>query len=273
MLIDWFTVGAQALNFVILVWLMRRFLYSPVLKAIDAREKKIAAELADAAAKEAEADKQRDAFQHKNDDLDKQRGALLEKATNDANAERRRLLEEARKAAEALKDKQRETLRSDARSLNQAIARRTQDEVFAIARRVLADLATTSLEERMTEVFVRRLQDMNGQAKATLVDAIKKTSDAVVVRTVFELPAAQRATIQDATNRVVSAEVHIQFETTPELVSGISLSINGQKVGWSIADYLGSLEKGIGDLLTRPEPAPKSQPKANGAAQPETKNP
>ncbi len=52
MLIDWFTVGAQALNFLILVWLMKRFLYKPILNAIDAREKKIAAELADADAQE-----------------------------------------------------------------------------------------------------------------------------------------------------------------------------------------------------------------------------
>ena len=42
MLIDWFTVGAQALNFLILVWLMKRFLYKPILHAIDAREKRIA---------------------------------------------------------------------------------------------------------------------------------------------------------------------------------------------------------------------------------------
>ena len=47
MLIDWFTVGAQAVNFLILVWLLKRFLYEPVLAAIDAREKKIAAELAE----------------------------------------------------------------------------------------------------------------------------------------------------------------------------------------------------------------------------------
>jgi F-type H+-transporting ATPase subunit b len=271
MLIDWFTVGAQALNFVILVWLMRRFLYKPVLKAIDAREKKIAAELADAAAKEAEAKKERDAFQHKNDEIDQQRGALLEKATNEAKAERQRLLEEARKAAQALHEKRQEALRSDARNLNQAIARRTQEEVFAIARKALADLATASLEERMTAVFIDRLRDMNGEAKAKLADAIKKTSDPVIVRTAFELPVAQRATIQDAVNGAFSANVHIQFETTPELVSGISLSTNGHKVGWSIADYLGSLEKGIGELL------PKPQPKPNGGAQPrgvgETKHP
>ena len=43
MLIDWFTVGAQLLNFLILVCLMKRFLYQPVLDAIAAREQKIAA--------------------------------------------------------------------------------------------------------------------------------------------------------------------------------------------------------------------------------------
>ena len=47
MLIDWFTVGAQALNFLVLVWLLKRFLYQPILDAIDAREKRIAKELAD----------------------------------------------------------------------------------------------------------------------------------------------------------------------------------------------------------------------------------
>ena len=57
MLIDWFTVGAQALNFIILVWLLKRFLYKPILNAVDAREKRIAAELADADAKKAEAQK------------------------------------------------------------------------------------------------------------------------------------------------------------------------------------------------------------------------
>ena len=55
MLIDWFTVGAQALNFLILVWLLKRFLYKPILHAIDEREKRIAKELADADAKKAEA--------------------------------------------------------------------------------------------------------------------------------------------------------------------------------------------------------------------------
>ena len=125
MLIDWFTVGAQALNFIILVWLLKRFLYKPILNAVDAREKRIAAELADADAKRAEAQKERDEFQHKNEEFDQQRAALLAKTTDEAKAERQRLFDDARKAADVLSAKRRETLRSEARNLNQAIRRRS----------------------------------------------------------------------------------------------------------------------------------------------------
>src|ERR1700727_2967715 len=122
MLIDWFTAGAQALNFLILVWLLRRFLYKPILNAIDAREKRIDAELADAAAKKAEAKKECDDVQHKNDEFDQQRAALLSKATDEAKAERERLLDEARKAADALSAKRQETLKNDAHNLDEASA-------------------------------------------------------------------------------------------------------------------------------------------------------
>ncbi len=189
MLIDWFTVAAQALNFIILVWLLKRFLYKPILDALDAREKRIAAELADADAKKAEAKKERDEFQHKNEEFDQQRAALLSKATEEAKAERQRLLGEARQAADALSAKRQQTLRSDAHHLSEAISRRTRQEVFAIARKALTDLATTSLEERLAEVFTRRLREMDGKAKAGLAEALKSASGPAVVRSAFDLPA------------------------------------------------------------------------------------
>jgi F-type H+-transporting ATPase subunit b len=249
MLIDWFTVCAQALNFLILVWLMKRYLYKPILEAIDGREKKIAAELADANAKKAEAQKDRDDFQQKNEEFDRQRAALMTKATGEANAERQRLLDEARKAADALSAKRQEALKTDAHNLDQAITRRTLQEVFAIARKALKDLASTSLEERMGEVFNRRLRTMNGKAKETVATALKSSSEPAVISSTFDMPADQRAAIQNALNETFSAEVRVRFETAPDLVSGIELTINGQKIGWNIADYLTSMEKGVGELL------------------------
>jgi F-type H+-transporting ATPase subunit b len=269
MLIDWFTVGAQALNFIILVLLLRRFLYKPILKAIDAREKKIAAELADADAKKAEAKKERDDFQHKNEHFDQQRAALLSKATDEAKAERQRLLDEARKAADVLSAKRREALGNEARSLNNAISRRAQQEVFGIARKALTDLATTTLEERMSAVFTRRLREMDAKVKAALAEAIKTASEPALVRTAFDMPAEQRAVIQNALNETFSADVRVRFETAPDLVSGIELATNGQKVGWSIADYLTSLEKGVGELLKEQDAAAaKAEPKHEAKAEP-----
>ena len=282
MLIDWFTIGAQALNFLILVWLLKRFLYKPILHAIDAREKWIAAELADADAKKAEAQKERDEFQHKNEEFDQQRAALLTKATEEAKAERQRLLDEARKAADALSAKRQETLRNDAQNLNQAISRRTQQEVFAIARKALTDLATTSLEERLGEVFTRRLGTMDGKSKASLGEALKAASEPALVRSAFDLPAEQRATIQNALNETFSAEIRVRFETAPDVVSGIELTTNGQKVAWSIADYLASLEKGVGELLkekdkpeakAEPKPEAKVEPKPEAKAEPKPEGP
>jgi F-type H+-transporting ATPase subunit b len=267
MLIDWFTVGAQALNFIILVWLLKRFLYKPILNAIDAREKRIAAALADANQKKIEAQKERDLFQHKNEEFDSQRAALLSKATDDAKAERQRLLEDARKAADTLSTKRHEELRSDANNLKQAIRRRTQEEVFAIARKALTDLATTSLEERMSEVFIRRLRTMDGNAKECFGEACKTASKPVLVRSAFELPAVQRDGIQHALNETFSVDVHVRFETAPNLVTGIELVTDGHKVAWSIAEYLVSLETSVGELLKEKdrtvsrseEPKPKSK--------------
>ena len=249
MLIDWFTIGAQVLNFLILVWLMKRFLYKPIINAIERREQRIATELANADKKKTEAQKESDEFRHKNEEFDQQRTLLLRNATEEAKTERQRLLDAAREAAIALSLKRQETLRNDVQNLHQAISLRTQQEVFAIARKALTDLATTSLEERIGEVFTGRLREMDDNMKASLAEILKTASDPAIVRSAFDLPEAQRAAIQNALNESFSSEIQIRFETVPELISGIELIMNGKKIAWNIADYLDSLEKGVNELL------------------------
>lgn len=255
MLIDWFTVAAQVVNFLILVWLLKHFLYQPILDAIDAREKRIADELADADKKRADAQQERDTFQRKNEHFEEQRATLLTQATQDAQAEGRRLMEEARQASAALSAKRLKGLRDDTGNLHRALGRRAQQEVFAIARRALADLATTSLEESMVDVFVRRLRELDGEAKDRFAKALSGSCDPALLRSAFELPAEQRAALQTAINETFSADIPISFAESPDLISGIELSSNGEKIAWSIADYLASLEKGVDELLkAQPEP-------------------
>ncbi len=264
MLIDWFTVIAQVLNFLILVWLLKRFLYRPILNAIDAREKKVAAELADADAKEAEAQKEKEEFRRKNEEFDQQRAELLSRAKDEAKTERQRLLEEARKEASDLRLKQQEALRNDKQDLNQAINLRTQQEVFAIARKVLKDLAGTSLEERTVDVFAKRMHELDRDEKEQMAFVLGTSSSPVLIRTAFDLPKAQRDLVKKTIKETLGIEVQVSFETVPDLVNGIELTANGQKVSWSIAGYLSSLEKSIDELL-------KEQPRSEAQTEPELK--
>jgi F-type H+-transporting ATPase subunit b len=248
-LLDWFTVGAQALNFLILVWLLKRLLYRPILAAIDAREQRIAKELADAAAKQAAADKQRDEFLRKNAEFDQQRAALLAQATDAANAERGRLIVLARQAADSVTAERRQALQSDLLTLQQTVRIRTQQEVFAITAQTLKDLATANLNACMVDTFTHRVRGLDAQAKATLAQAIHGSAAPAVIRSAFELPTDQRAAIQNALNEVFSTEVPLQFQTAPELVAGIELASNGQKVSWNIAGYLVSLEQSVDEVV------------------------
>jgi len=269
MLIDWFTVAAQVVNFLVLVWLLQRFLYKPILNAIDSREKQIADELADASTKQSQAQEERDEFQTKNAEFNQQRDELLSMAKDEATAERQRLLEEARQAADTLRARQMDSLKREQISLNAEISRRTQEEVFSIARKTLADLAGVGLEERISVAFTRRLHGLDEQTMGDLAEALRASPDAALVRSAFDLPPEQQAAIQRALNETFAEEIQLRFETAPDLVSGIELTASGQKIAWSIAEYLASLKKHVDDLLERqskPEqreaslPTPDSRP-------------
>lgn len=249
--IDWFTVSAQVVNFLILVWLLKRYLYKPILDAIDAREARIAAELASADTKQAEAQKEREEFRQKNEAFDEQRAGLLATATTEVNAERQRLLDEARAAADAMSAQRRDALRREQQNLYDDIIHRTREEVFAVARKTLTDLAGASLEDRMADVFMRRLRAINGEAKIRFAKGLTASGPALV-RSAFELQTVQQEAIRLALRETFSVEADVLFETAPDVICGIELTANGHKVAWSIADYLGSLSKSVGDLLQQP---------------------
>ena len=249
MLIDWFTVGAQALNFVVLVWLMKHFLYQPVLDAIAAREKRIADQIADAVAREKQAATEQKTFEDKNTAFDQQRASLLEKATADARAEAQRLADDAQKAALALAAKHEHALARQAAHLQQTIASRAAHEVFAVARKTLTDLANVDLESRMVEVFTQHLSELQGPALAQLGVALSKNSDPAVVRSHYELPSSQQTAIRKAVKKTFSEDIPLRFETAGDAVCGIELSAGGQKLAWTIDEYLRDLEHAVAMLL------------------------
>ncbi|MGA2191665.1 MAG: F0F1 ATP synthase subunit B, partial [Steroidobacteraceae bacterium] len=248
------------------VWLLKRYLYKPILNAIDAREKRIAAESAAAGAREAQARKAQDEFEEKNKQFDQDRGALMAKAALRIKADYERRLDDARKEANALLSEQRAAARNDAAALMDQMMRLAAGEVFDVARRALGDLASVTLEERLGEIFTRRLREMKPAAKQLLDVALRVPHAVAVVRSRFSLATQEKAAIQNALNETFAADIRLAFETAPDGICGIELTVGGQRIAWTIAEYLGALEEKAQALISTQIKPSGAVPKLDNAA-------
>lgn len=249
MLIDWFTVFAQLVNFLILMALLKRFLYKPILLALDDREKKIAGQLEEARKIKADAEQERNEFAYKNELFEQQYADLLKQAHNEAEHEREQLIEVARLESIAQREGWQQTLRIEQSSLHRDIMRHTREEVFAITRKTLADLASENLEQRICEVFIQRLRILNEAEKNLFTLAVQASSKPVIVRSTFELGHEQQSALKRTVKEVFAVDAVIEFQADADRISGIEISTNGHKVSWTISDYLDSLEHSIDQAL------------------------
>jgi F-type H+-transporting ATPase subunit b len=258
-LIDWFTVCAQAINFLILVWLLQRYLYKPVLAAIDAREKKVAAKIKDAETQETKAQAASEELRKRSEAFDGERNALMRKATEEAAAERQRLVDSARQDSQLLRVKLTQLLSAERAELGHQLLLRTQAEVFALTRKALSELAGASLEDRMIEVLIDRLRNLPEQQRLALAAPTVITGSAegsvqsaparlVLVRSAYEPSAAGRTKLEAMIHERLGANVEVRFETAPGLVCGFELSVAGVKLAWSVADYLSTLAQDAASL-------------------------
>jgi F-type H+-transporting ATPase subunit b len=106
----------------------------------------------------------------------------------------------------------------------------------------------------MIAVFAERLRDWDASAKKGMVTALGSPPQAVV-RSAFNLPAAQRLLIQNAVDEAFTKSTTLSFETSPEMLCGVQLIAAGFKVAWSDSDYLAGLEQRI---LAEPAAMPTS---------------
>jgi len=248
--INWFTVIAQILNFLVLVWLLKRFLYKPILDAIDAREERITARIADAELKDADADKKVEEYNRKNMEFDAERNDLIKEAKKDAKAEGDKLVEEAQISSVEMRKKMESSILSQYAELENDIAQKTKEEVFAIARKTLKDLADTSLEDQIVLAFTNKLKQLDGDEKAELLTAFDNSNDQkIVVWSTYDLSEKQKANIGDVIKQLIDKNISFEYKTNQALISGIEIATNGYKVAWSIAEYLDLVAKKIEELV------------------------
>lgn len=249
MSIDWVTVIAQLVNFLLLVWLLRRFLYRPILDGIDAREAEIARRLdgAEQAREQARQAEARWLRQHEQIVAEQEtRVAMALRATEEERAE---LLAGARAQMTEEQRAWRQHLAGERADFLGQLQKDSTTIVLELVRKVLHDLADEPLEAAIVRQAARRLAPMAAELSAAAGD----TRDALLTT---------RAALDTATQAVVSAEfarllpgVQLRFDVDPGQAPGAVVQSGGARVAWTIDSYLDGFDARVahdGDTALAP---------------------
>jgi F-type H+-transporting ATPase subunit b len=252
--IDWFTLIAQIVNFMVLVFLLKFFLYDRIIGVIDKREEQIADRLEDSERKQREAEQRRRSLQEEQEDIRRRKSELVEKAREEAAQNRERLVEKAREEVDELRARWMEGLKRQKESFVKQFRRGAGDELVATARKVLGDLADNNLEEAIVRAFIDRLHHLSDEEQKELNRFLAEAEESVSIRSGFELSSRMRQSlsgtlVEVSGNRIT--EDRIGFEIDTEAPGGVVLSGGGNRIGWSIENYLSSLDRFVTEALDR----------------------
>lgn len=243
MSIDWITVAAQIVNFLILVWLLKRFLYRPILDGIDAREVEIADRMSEALRVRKRAEAAETDYQDKLSAFSSGQSAMIDSIRQKAEEERDELLTRARERLERERKERNEQRDEEARKFAAELRRLGAAALLSLTRKALGDLADETLEERLVIHAAKRLAPISEDLRMSAVD-----SNEAVATTHASLPQGARDRLKADLQNLLP-EVTLRFETDADQAPGLILRLGGAQVAWTVDTYIDGLhallEEGI----------------------------
>lgn len=253
MSIDWLSFFAQIVNFAVLVWLLRVFLYDRIVKAMNDREAAINQRIFEAAKARQEAERQVELLRSQNLDLATRRDSLLAEAAVQAEGKRSALLEEARKEAEVARSAWSEVLRHERKALASRLKEEIGEEVFAIARKTLAELADRRLEGEIIAQFTKRFATIEPAQLELLADSVRASGGLVEVGTGFAPSPEEREEILHFLRENLDPGVKVRFAHEPNLICGVELRADSHRLSWNVATKIAGVEERFFEILDEGE--------------------
>ncbi len=236
--LDWFTLIAQVVNLLVLVALLKHFLFDRIVRAMGEREARIAGRLDEAARTRASAEQEAELFHSRRRELEEQREQMLAQSRKEAESLRQQLMDASRRDAESAQLQWLEALQRERDQLLQDFRERLGQAVFTLASQGLKELANADLEAQILKVFMERLRALDPAKREEIVAAIRDSDLEVEVRTAFPVSPQAREELSRFLREHLDDSVGIRFITAPELICGIELRVSSHRIVWNLDSYL-----------------------------------
>jgi F-type H+-transporting ATPase subunit b len=236
-LIDGFTIFAQVINFLLLVWLLKRFFYRPVVRAMEEREKRIAKAMEQSELAEKQARQHADALAAEHRAFSAGKTALMAAAQAEIEKWREEKIENLRTEVEQIRQSWFDKVYHEREAFLMELKSQAVRSVMQISGKAVRDLADQRLESQIVMVFMNQMETAKENFQG------KNYPGPVRLISGFELSDQTKQIILEKLARWFPSSGNIGFEIAPHLGLGIEVLASDKKVAWNLEKYLTDLEK------------------------------
>jgi F-type H+-transporting ATPase subunit b len=236
--LNWTTFALEIINFLALLWILKRFLYRPVMQTLAERRAGIERTLAEARATEAQASAMQQQFESRLADWEQEKAAARRRFETELDAERARQMEALTKdlATERERSAAQDAHRLDTQRRELAVQASTEARQFASA--LFARLAGPELEGQLVQLFIEELAALP-EDRLSNVRAGQNGHGQGILTSAFALTAAQRQQLSNAIDTRLGKAIALEFVVDPNLLAGARLALGAWQLDFSLAGELG----------------------------------
>lgn len=236
--LDWTTFILEIINFLVLVWVLQRFLYRPVMNVVAQRRAAISKNLEEAQATQNAAASLKEQYENRLSDWQKEREDARQKLHDEIEAERQKLMEQLQ--AELADQRQKEQVLADRR--NENLLHEAQQQALLLsekfAAKLLQRLADPAVEARLLDMLLEDLAGLPEEQRKTLGDAQRNASSAVQAISAFPLSDEQRQRLVSALQELLGTPINCEFREDPALLAGVGVQIGPQRLQANLKEEL-----------------------------------
>jgi F-type H+-transporting ATPase subunit b len=215
---SWWTFALQAANFLILVWLLQRFLFKPVKAVVARRKEEISRALTEASAEKDSVERLKQEIETQRSAIAAERQKMIDEVRAQLSAERQKMIEEARGEAEKVRGQALKRLDEERVAAGRSVFEQTIALATNLAERLLRDVAVGSLEQPFLGRVIDYLDRLPAQERAKLFP--RMNSEVLVVTTAHPLGAEEQSQWREQLAKRLGADLGIKFSTDPALIAG-----------------------------------------------------
>lgn len=244
--LSWSTFLLEIVNFLVLVWILKRFFYKPLQAVIARRQRGIERRLAEAEETQQQARQLQQQYEQRLAEWQSEGRQAREDLQREMRAERAKLEQELQESLQGQRQKAQTVERRQQREMRRQLEQRALEQGGQFAARLLQQGAGPELEQRLLELLLRSLDELPEEQRQSLRQPLGESAEVAEITSAFPLENSQRQQLEQVLREFLQRDIPCRYVENPELLAGVRIAVGPWRLGASVGDELEAFAQVLG---------------------------